>query len=96
MINKPPSDLIKKYILSYWKFIQKHYSNHRVSPDINYVYLLNEKYEINLVDTTSRRKYEVFNKKIYFHCKTPKDRIFLLKKLLLDYATTIITPLFKK
>jgi predicted metal-dependent hydrolase len=87
-------DFIKKHIIKQYRHLQKSTTNKRI--DINHLYLLNEKYSLQIIPITTKRKYEIYQNKIYLQCKKTTDKIILVKQLLLDYCERFIRPLFLK
>jgi hypothetical protein len=87
---------IKTYISKQHQHLQERKNNQKINSKANYLYLLDEKYDLQIVPTNKKRKYEVFNKKIYLQCKKSSDQEFLIKQLLLDYSERFIRPLFQK
>lgn len=87
---------IKNHITRYYHYLQKRKINQKIDTNLNYIYLLNEKYQLKIVPTNRKRKYEIFGKNIYLQCKKTTDKTFLIKQLLLNYSKQFVTPLFHK
>jgi hypothetical protein len=96
MSEKVASDFIKKNILKMHTHIVNKQNKQLIDPNFNYIYLLNERYEISSLLTNYRRKYEIIGKKIYLHCNKTSDKLFLIKKILLQYCQNVIPNMFTK
>jgi hypothetical protein len=89
-------EFIEKNILRFHKFIQSKKSNFELNSKASYIYLLNEKYQVQVIQAKSHRKYEIYNKNIYLQCHKPSDKLFLIKKILSDYCNKFVVPLFNQ
>jgi predicted metal-dependent hydrolase len=87
---------VKTNISRFYRYLQKYKAGVRIDLNLRYIYLLNEKYQLHVVPTCRRRKYEIFNKNIYLSANSNADRIFLIKKIFSDYCKHFIVPLFQK
>lgn len=77
-------NVVLKYFDKLYKYITDHKTRSVFSEKENYLFLFNQKYELQTQITTKRQKYEMYDNRIYIFIKSEENKLAMIKKIYRD------------